>query len=425
MIETENKEIDVDEIMAKIKAELENRKEGGLKTNKVDDPFADEMLSSFDWHHLKTNMGVAEENAVIGQKSFSMLRFNRLIRGVAKFASRVVLYVTRIITFPQTNFNLAILNVLQIIRDGVTNLERRLIHHENIVCQLTEQIRIQQKILDQQTEKMDAQEKINSYLKANIGMYENRFSSLVKQARQCLPESSASAPLKIVPDDVEHLFDPLYLFFEDQFRGTRQDIKTRLKVYLPFIEESGAGSEDRPILDIGCGRGEWLELISENQLTITGVDLNRTLVEQCTERGMNVVEKDAVAYLQSLPDNSMGAITAFHLIEHLPLNTLLSFLNETLRVLQKDGIVIFETPNPENVLVGSCNFYFDPTHLNPLPPQTMKFLLESRGFCRVNIKKMHPFADEEMIPDDGSEIVKRFNQRFYGPQDYAVIGYKA
>ena len=424
MIETDNKEIDVDEIMAKIKAEVENRKEGGWKGNSGDDPFADEMLSSFDWHHLKVNIGVAEENAVIGQKNFSMLRFNKLIRGVAKFASRVVLYLTRIITFPQTNFNLAILNVLHIIRDGVTNLERRLIHHENIVAQLTEQILKQKLLLDQQTEKMDSQEKINSYLKTNIAMYENRFSSLAKQPHQSVPESSASGQLKPSTDETTHLFDPLYLFFEDHFRGTREDIKTRLKVYLPLIQESGAGPEDRPILDVGCGRGEWLELVSENQRTIIGVDLNRTLVQQCMERGMNVVEKDAVAYLQSLPENSMGAITAFHLIEHLPLNTLLNFFNETLRVLCKGGVAIFETPNPENVLVGSCNFYFDPTHRNPLPPQMMQFFLESRGFYRVNIQKLHSYPEKEKIPDDGSEIVKRFNRRFYGPQDYAVIGYK-
>jgi ubiquinone/menaquinone biosynthesis C-methylase UbiE len=424
MIETDNKEIDVDEIMAKIKAEVENRKEGGLKGNRGDDPFADEMLSSFDWHHLKVNMGVAEENAVIGQKNFSMLRFNKMIRGVAKFASRVVLYLTRIITFPQTNFNLAILNVLHIIRDGISNLERRLSHHENIVSQLSEQIQKQKQLLDEQTGKMDTQEKINSYLKANITMYENRFAVFIEEAQKRLPEPFSSAQLKHFIGEAEHLFDPLYLFFEDRFRGTRQEIKERLRVYLPLIEESGAGSEDQPILDIGCGRGEWLELISEKKRTIIGVDLNQTLVQQCIERGMNVVEKDAVAYLQSLPENSMGAITAFHLIEHLPLNTLLHFLNETLRVLRKGGIAIFETPNPENVLVGSCNFYFDPTHRNPLPPQMVQFFLESRGFYRVSIQKLHPYPDEEKIPDDGSEIVKRFNQRFYGPQDYAVIGYK-
>jgi ubiquinone/menaquinone biosynthesis C-methylase UbiE len=424
MIETDNKEIDVDEIMAKIKAEVKNRKEGGLKPNSGDDPFADEMLSSFDWHHLKVNMGVAEENAVIGQRDFSMLRFNRLIRGIAKFASRVVLYLTRIITFPQTNFNLAAINVLHIIRDGISNLERRLIQHENIVSQMAEQIQKQAQLLDEQSKKMEVQENINSYLKANITMYENRFTLLLEDARKRLPESFAPEKLNIIVDEADHLFDPFYLFFEDQFRGTRPEIKKRLEIYLPLIEECGAGSEDQPMLDIGCGRGEWLELMSDSKHTITGVDLNRTLVQQCIERGMNVVENDAVAYLQSLPENSMGAITAFHLIEHLPLNTLLNFLNETLRALRRGGIVIFETPNPENVLVGSCNFYFDPTHRNPLPPQMIQFLLESRGFYRVTIQKLHPYPEEEKIPDDGSEVVKRFNQRFYGPQDYAVIGYK-
>ncbi|MFH2067796.1 MAG: class I SAM-dependent methyltransferase [Pseudomonadota bacterium] len=416
MIETDNKDIDVDEIMAKIKAEVANRNSGG-RTNSIDDPFADEMLSSFDRHHLKINIGIAEENSVIGKGEFSMLRFNRMIRWFAKLASRIVLYLTRIITFPQTNFNLAILNVIHIFRDGLVNLEKRLNHHEHNVSQLLEQVQ-------EQKEKLAIQEQINSYLQSGIAIYESRLAVFLEEARKRLPEPFSTDQIEGFSAETDHLFDPLYLAFEDRFRGNRQEIKERLQVYLPWIEESGAGTEDAPILDIGCGRGEWLEFIAENRRTIVGVDLNRTLVEQCEKRGMNVIEMDAIAYLRSLAENSAGAVTAFHLIEHLPLNVLLNFLNESLRVLRKNGVIILETPNPENVLVGSCNFYYDPTHRNPLPPQMVKFLLESRGFYRVHIERLHPYPDEARIPDDGSEVVERFNQRFYGPQDYAVIGYK-
>ena len=181
----------------------------------------------------------------------------------------------------------------------------------------------------------------------------------------------------------------------------------------------------RSILDVGCGRGEWLELLYENKLAASGVDINRVLVQQCNERGFDVLEGDCIDHLQSLDENSLGAITAVHLVEHLPLNILLTFLNETYRVLKPNGVAIFETPNPENIIVGSCNFYFDPTHRNPLPPQLMKFTMESRGFARVEIKRLHPCDEELMIEDDGSEVVKRINSSLYGPQDYAVIGYKA
>jgi O-antigen chain-terminating methyltransferase len=94
-------------------------------------------------------------------------------------------------------------------------------------------------------------------------------------------------------------------------------------------------------------------------------------------------------------------------------------------VLKPGGLIIFETPNPENIQVGACNFYFDPTHRNPLPAQTVKFLAESRGFTSVSIHFLHPLDKEHQIEDDGSEVVRRFNRLFYGPRDYAVVGYKA
>jgi hypothetical protein len=97
-------------------------------------------------------------------------------------------------------------------------------------------------------------------------------------------------------------------------------------------------------------------------------------------------------------------------------------LDETVRVLKPGGIAIFETPNPQNVLVGSCNFYMDPTHRNPLPSPMLRFLAEARGLCRVSVLDLHPYPEAFHL--DGSELATRFNQYFYGPQDYAVIGWK-
>jgi O-antigen chain-terminating methyltransferase len=177
-----------------------------------------------------------------------------------------------------------------------------------------------------------------------------------------------------------------------------------------------------PILDIGSGRGEWLELLSEKNLRASGVDLNRVLVAQCRERGLEVIEDDVMHYLRALPDASIGAVTGFHLVEHLPVEILIKMLDETVRVIKPGGAVIFETPNPQNVLVGSCNFYFDPTHRNPLPGPIMKFLVQSRGFARVEVINLNP-SDTERVAGD-TDLIKRFNQYFYGPMDYAVVGWK-
>ena len=101
---------------------------------------------------------------------------------------------------------------------------------------------------------------------------------------------------------------------------------------------------------------------------------------------------------------------------------MLGLLDETFRVLKPGGLAIFETPNPQNVLVGSCNFYLDPTHRHPVPSSMMKFMAETRGFSKVEILNLHPYPASLLL--SGSELADRFSEYFYGPQDYAAIGWK-
>jgi 2-polyprenyl-3-methyl-5-hydroxy-6-metoxy-1,4-benzoquinol methylase len=225
------------------------------------------------------------------------------------------------------------------------------------------------------------------------------------------------APVRVIPD---HTLDAFYLALEEQFRGSREEIKQRLRVYLSRVEDAGLKADQRPILDVGCGRGEWLELLNEAGLKGAGVDSNRVLVQECRERNLEAVEADLHHHLRSLRDASLSAVTGFHVIEHLTIEQLIMFLDETVRVVKPGGLLILETPNPENVLVGACNFYLDPTHRNPLPPAFTKFLLESRGFTNVEILSLNP-SDEAPVAGD-SDLARRFNQYFYGPMDYAVIG---
>jgi SAM-dependent methyltransferase len=262
-------------------------------------------------------------------------------------------------------------------------------------------------------------------LKTEIILQERRITILLEEARKRLPDPWSQEQVQSVADEAHHALDALYVSLEDQFRGTREDIKERLRVYLPLLQGAKLGSETRPILDLGCGRGEWLELLQEAGLYGEGVDRNRILVEQCQRRGLGVVESDVLTYLRSLPDASLGAVTGFHIIEHWPLEVLIKVLNETVRVLTSGGVAIFETPNPRNVLVGSHNFYLDPTHRNPLPSLFMQFLAEARGLCRVQIIELHPCPEVTHVQEAGLDVAKRFNEYFYGPQDYAVVGWKA
>jgi 2-polyprenyl-3-methyl-5-hydroxy-6-metoxy-1,4-benzoquinol methylase len=250
-------------------------------------------------------------------------------------------------------------------------------------------------------------------------LQERRLTTLLEEARKRLPEPFDSDQLKHFVEQKDLLLESLYSSLEDQFRGTREDIKERLRIYLPILSKAGATSE---ILDVGCGRGEWLEVLKEAGYSARGIDNNRIMVEQCSELGLNAGLADAITYLQSLADGSLNCLTAFHVAEHLPLETLLSFLTEVVRTLRPGGLVILETPNPENVLVGSFNFYLDPTHRNPIPSATMKFLLESRGFSRLEVLKLHPMVSKRLKGKD--ELSKHFNEYFFGPMDYAIVGRK-
>lgn len=219
-----------------------------------------------------------------------------------------------------------------------------------------------------------------------------------------------------------HRLDAFYLSFENQFRGTRAEVKERIRFYLPLVKKAEAGGPGRRIVDVGCGRGEWLELLRENGLDAMGLDLNQAMVAQCEERNLPVTQGDAVAYLRSLPDNSQGAVTGFHIIEHLPLETLVDLFAEARRVLRPGGLVIFESPNCKNLVVGACNFNVDPTHRNPVFPETAEFMLDAQGFEKIQIEYLSPVETSHIPGSD--EVAPALRALLYGPQDFAVIGRK-
>jgi O-antigen chain-terminating methyltransferase len=131
-----------------------------------------------------------------------------------------------------------------------------------------------------------------------------------------------------ITTELDHSLDAFYFAFEERFRGSREEINKRLEVYLPRLREAQIAPVDSLILDLGCGRGEWLELLRDNGYRARGIDLNRVVIEQCQSRGLDVLEGDVIAYLQSMPDDSVAVITGFHIIEHLPFEILVNLLNE-------------------------------------------------------------------------------------------------
>jgi len=274
----------------------------------------------------------------------------------------------------------------------------------------------------------------DSYLKSDLMQQKRLISIFLEEAHKRLPEPFSQEQLQTFVKEEPHFLDAFYAAFEDEFRGTREQILERLKVYLPLIRDVKVGRFESPIIDIGCGRGEWLELLRESGYVAKGIDINRVTLEQCRARGLDVIESDVIAYLQSLPDASLGAITGFHIIEHLPFEVLVKLLNETERVLEAGGLVVFETPNPENIVVGSCNFYSDPTHKNPIFPPTIKFLVEQHNFVDVRLLRLSQgriggqleFIEmTNPIATQLNSIIDIVKSHFYAAPDFAVIGRKA
>ena len=138
-------------------------------------------------------------------------------------------------------------------------------------------------------------------------------------------------------------------------RGSTDAIQEAQSVYLPILERAATVSPNTPLLDVGCGRGEWLQLLSNKGYACRGVDSNRVMVERCVALELSAVKDDALAYLRAQPDASLGAVSGFHIIEHLPFEVLFELFAESLRALVPGGLIIFETPNPENLLVASQN----------------------------------------------------------------------
>ena len=213
--------------------------------------------------------------------------------------------------------------------------------------------------------------------------------------------------------------DNFYRAFEERNRGPRELIASRLKAYLPFLAPFKADGAPFSAIDLGCGRGEWLEMLRDEGYHAAGVDMDEGMLQGCRERGLNARHGDALAALRELPDASMNLVSAFHLVEHMAFDDVRALIREALRVLKPAGLLILETPNPENIVVGTSLFYLDPTHLRPIPPELLSFAVEFEGFQRNTVMRLQ---EQSML--HGQARLELINVFAGASPDYAVVGQK-
>jgi len=210
--------------------------------------------------------------------------------------------------------------------------------------------------------------------------------------------------------------------FADRFRGSLETVIERQRPLLPEIQGMPG-----PLLDLGSGRGEWLSLLKEAGIEASGIDADASNVARCQTQGLAVSEGDVLAHLQSLASDSLGAISAFHIVEHLRFADFVELVREAYRVIRPGGKILIETPNTTNLLVGASLFRLDPGHILPLHPLLIEFVLDSIGFGSVTVRAINPppnLASPHDGPSGLDEVIQTLNTHLFAGQDTLAVGSK-
>lgn len=205
----------------------------------------------------------------------------------------------------------------------------------------------------------------------------------------------------------------------EAFRGSGEEIRHRLEEHL------GVLGPEAPVLDLGCGRGELLDLLREGGVAAAGVESDPALATAARRRGLEVLEGDVLEVLGGQPDDAWGAATAIHLFEHLAPDHLLALLHQLRRVLRPGGLLLIECPNPHSLRVGAALFWLDPTHRRPLLPETLSLLLRATGFEVATPRFVHPFPAEQRFARGGGgpeleELARRLDDLLNAPRDFVL-----
>jgi O-antigen chain-terminating methyltransferase len=424
--------VDVAHLMEEIKARVRQRRASGFYSEAEVQRIAQmelevtEAAPSFEReldHHL------AELNDRWDTSADPVITSHRpgvgaLIVGAKRMLRQLTKPYIGLVLARQVEFNSTLLQLLNAfvfpVRDAVARVTRKT---EELTLETHERLTVEH------AEGLRRHRELSQRLEALTGELAS-LRGAVDRVRTPAPGVSLP-PAASVPAGAGALPRDAYLRFEDRHRGSRAEIRERQRAYLDLF---GTG----PVLDVGCGRGEFLELCREAGVPARGIDTDAAMVARCREAGLDVAQGEALAYLAGLPDGSLGGLFCAQVIEHLPGEALVALVRLAHAKVRPGGTVLCETPNPACLTVFSGAFYVDLTHIKPIHPEAARFLLEAAGFRDVEIRYVNPYPPEaklqplellwymrryeEAFVTAINDNFTRLNQLLWGAQDYAVIG---
>jgi O-antigen chain-terminating methyltransferase len=377
--------------------------------------------------HLNRNAAAARESHLRAEATAAQLR--QEFAQLAEFHARIIQYLQQVTAYIDTRDRRA--------AGGALVLNASLSGFAENVDKRWESLSVRDQRADARAASLASGQ---DELRAMLGVLQQASLSLKREFERAQgvagaptsPSAQPAAPEHVTPATFRSLDSYKYVGFEDQFRGSRQAITDRLESYLPFF----AGASD--VLDIGCGRGEFLELLAGAGVGARGIDLNHEMAELCRSRGLDVTEADAVGYLATLEDGSLGGIFAAQVVEHLQPEYLLRFLELAFHKIRPGGRIVLETLNPACWVAFFESFIRDITHVWPLHPETLKYLVLASGFNRADLEYRSPVAAQDRlqtvaVPENSDPRladlaesfngnVEKLNSRLFTYLDYAVIG---
>lgn len=245
--------------------------------------------------------------------------------------------------------------------------------------------------------------------------YEGIIYSELRTIRQRAGQRANAAATQPAPGPAPALPQFDYGRFAEKFRGPEEYVRKGQQFYLPYFTAC------KDALDIGCGRGEFLELMREAGVNARGIDLSQESVELCLAKGLHAEKADLFTYLEELPDDALDGVFSAQVVEHLPPERLPDMIRLAAAKLRRGGVLAIETPNPECLAIFSTHFFLDPTHTRPIPHPLLAFYMEEYGLGRIEVHKLSAAVDS--MPSL-SQLPEDFRNAFFDGLDYGIIGRK-